>query len=242
MKHPKRFIIALSIFLAFICICACIIIIFAGCSSVQPDPNTESSVLYENPHNGFYVDGTTLRTADGAPFVMRGINHGYNASVATNYSGTMGAAEEAAINGIPAIGVSLCEYGEDADFSEVTKYFPALFERLMDNWPSKRGVSYNVNFPPTAIPVKGIKVCHQGYGYWVEEFETWTGAVPPEVNERVDALYVMRGRFLDGSPGGDGAADHHALEDGYISITPQSIDRTDHEEERRLGPIMDVVF
>ena len=112
----------------------------------------------------------------------------------------------------------------------------------MDNWPSKRGVSYNVNFPPTAIPVKGIKVCHQGYGYWVEEFETWTGAVPPEVNERVDALYVMRGRFLDGSPGGDGAADHHALEDGYISITPQSIDRTDHEEERRLGPIMDVVF
>ncbi|MCR4712757.1 MAG: glycoside hydrolase family 5 protein [Treponemataceae bacterium] len=78
MKHPKRFIIALSIFLAFICICACIIIIFAGCSSVQPDPNTESSVLSENPHNGFYVDGTTLRTADGAPFVMRGINHGYN--------------------------------------------------------------------------------------------------------------------------------------------------------------------
>lgn len=174
--------------------------------------------------------------------VICGINHGSNASVATNYSGTMGAAEEAAINGIPAIGVSLCEYGEDADFSEVTKYFPALFERLMDNWPSKRGVSYNVNFPPTAIPVKGIKVCHQGYGYWVEEFETWTGAVPPEVNERVDALYVMRGRFLDGSPGGDGAADHHALEDGYISITPQSIDRTDHEEERRLGPIMDVVF
>ena len=174
--------------------------------------------------------------------VICGINHGSNASVATNYSGTMGAAEEAAINGIPAIGVSLCEYSEDADFSTVTEYFPALFEKLLDNWPSRTGLSYNVNFPANGVPVRGVKVCHQGYGYWIEEFETWTGAVPPEVNERVDGLYVMKGRFVDGSPGEDTAADHHALEDGYISITPQTIDRTDHEEERRLSGIMDEEF
>lgn len=174
--------------------------------------------------------------------VICGINHGSNASVATNYSGTMGAAEEAAINGIPAIGVSLCEYSEDADFSTVTEYFPAMFEKLLDNWPSRAGLSYNVNFPANGVPVKGVKVCHQGYGYWIEEFETWTGAVPPEVNERVDGLYVMKGRFVDGSPGEDAAADHHALDDGYISITPQTIDRTDHEEERRLSGIMDEEF
>jgi 5'-nucleotidase len=174
--------------------------------------------------------------------VICGINHGSNASVATNYSGTMGAAEEAAINGIPAIGVSLCEFGEDADFSSVTERFPAIFSKLMDNWPKGRGMSYNINFPPSDVPVKGVRVCHQGYGYWVEEFETWDGAVPPEVNERVDGLYIMRGRFLDGSPGGDGFADHHALEDGYISITPQTIDRTDHDEERRLGSMMNEEF
>ncbi len=174
--------------------------------------------------------------------VICGINHGSNASVATNYSGTMGAAEEAAINGIPAIGVSLCEFGEDADFSSVKKHFPALFAKLMDNWPSRRGLSYNVNFPPVDIPVRGVKSCHQGYGYWVEEFESWTGAVPPEVNERVDALYVMRGRFVDGSPAGDVSADHHALEEGYITVTPQTIDRTDHEEEKRLEDILNQEF
>ena len=174
--------------------------------------------------------------------VICGINHGSNASVATNYSGTMGAAEEAAINGIPSIGVSLCEFGEDADFSSVKKYFPAIFEKLMENWPGQRRLSYNVNFPPSDIPVKGVRVCHQGYGYWIEEFETWTGAVPPEVNERVDALYVMRGRFVDGSPAEDGMADHHAVDEGYIAITPQTIDRTDHEEEHRLSGILNEEF
>ena len=154
----------------------------------------------------------------------------------------MGAAEEAAINCIPSIGVSLCEFGEDADFSSVIEFFPALFAKLMDNWPARRGLSYNVNFPPSDVPVRGVKVCHQGYGFWIEEFETWAGAVPPEVNERADGLYVMRGRFVDGSPEGDGAADHHAVEDGYIAITPQTIDRTDHEEEKRLAGLLDREF
>ncbi len=148
--------------------------------------------------------------------VICGINHGSNASVATNYSGTMGAAEEAAINGIPSIGVSLCEFGEDADFSSVKKYFPAIFEKLMENWPGQRRLSYNVNFPPSDIPVKGVRVCHQGYGYWI--------------------------RFVDGSPEGDGMADHHAVDEGYIAITPQTIDRTDHEEEHRLSDFLNEEF
>jgi len=173
--------------------------------------------------------------------VVCGINHGSNASIATNYSGTMGAAEEAAINGIPAIGVSLCEFGEDADFSAVKERFPAIFEGLMNNWPG-RGISYNVNFPPSDVPVRGVRVCHQGYGFWVEEFEPWDGPDPENVKEDVDSYYVMRGRFVDGTPGGDGYADHHALEDGYISITPQTIDRTDHGEERRISKILNEEF
>ena len=174
--------------------------------------------------------------------VVCGVNHGTNASVATNYSGTMGAAEEAAINGIPAIGVSLCEFGDDPDFSSVAGRFPAIFSKLMDNWPTGRRMSYNVNFPPAATPVKGVRVCHQGYGYWVEEFEPWEGSAPSEITDRVDGLYVMRGRFLDGSPREDRCADHHALEDGYISISPQTIDRTDHDEERRLGSLLNEEF
>ncbi len=174
--------------------------------------------------------------------VVCGINHGSNASVATNYSGTLGAAEEAAINGIPSIGVSLCEYDDDANFSKVRRYFPAIFEKLMKNLPSRKGICYNINFPPSEVPVSGIRVCHEGYGYWVEEFEKWMVPGGTAQAEEGESMYVMRGRFIDGTPKHDRSSDHHALDDGYISITPQTFDRTDHEEVRRLSRIFDKDF
>ena len=152
----------------------------------------------------------------------------------------MGAAEEAAINGIPAIGVSLCEYGEDADFSSVVKYFPRIFERLMENWPDRHGISYNVNFPPSSIPVRGLRVCHQGAGHWTKELD------PMEVDEfgfhngdEGEAFYVMRGEFVDDAPDSDIEADHHAIRDGYVSIVPQTYDRTDYVELSRLSGLME---
>ena len=91
--------------------------------------------------------------------VISGINHGTNAATATNYSGTLGAAEEVAINGIPAFGVSLCEFDDEPDFSNVKKYFPAIFEKIMSNLPQRKGISYNINFPPPYVPIKGVRVC-----------------------------------------------------------------------------------
>jgi 5'-nucleotidase len=88
--------------------------------------------------------------------VVSGINHGSNASNASCYSGTLGAAEEAALNGIPAIGVSLDSLHPDADFSGVEKYFGEIFEKLIANLPSEKyGIYYNVNFPD--IPADQIK-------------------------------------------------------------------------------------
>ena len=185
--------------------------------------------------------------------VLSGINHGSNASVATNYSGTMGAAEEAAINGIPGIGVSLSEYGDDADFSKVKEYFPALFEKIMDNLPERRGISYNINFPPSEVEIKGVRVCHEGLGFWTEELEPFgrslteaEGRSLSHVDEpgRDDGvlLFLMRGRFVDASPKDDRESDHHAVEDGYIAITPQTMDRTDYAEKDRISPLMDVDF
>lgn len=172
--------------------------------------------------------------------VVCGINHGANSSVATNYSGTMGAAEEAAINGIPAIGVSLCEYGEDADFSSVVKYFPRIFERLMENWPDRHGISYNVNFPPSSIPVRGLRVCHQGAGHWTKELDPMEGDEFGFHNgDEGEAFYVMRGEFVDDAPDSDIEADHHAIRDGYVSIVPQTYDRTDYVELSRLSGLME---
>ena len=199
-----------------------------------------------------YVDGTPASCVKFAldqiypdrkcDVVVCGINHGSNASVATNYSGTMGAAEEAAINGIPAIGVSLCDYSDDANFSKVTGAFPGIFMDLMEHVRPGSGICYNVNFPSAAVPLRGVRICHEGLGYWTRELDPWDLDEIPGGKEEGESLYVMRGRFVDCAPAGDRSADHHALEDGYISITPQTFDRTDRTEELRLSALMDKDF
>lgn len=86
----------------------------------------------------------------------------------------LGAAEEAALNGIPAIGVSLEAMSPDADFSAVKKYFPDIFKKIISDLPEKKGIFYNVNFPNLpAADIKGIRVGYQGYGYWTREFKEW---------------------------------------------------------------------
>ena len=72
--------------------------------------------------------------------VVSGINHGSNASTASCYSGTLGAAEEAALNGIPAIGVSLDTLHPDADFSGVSAMLGDIFLKIMSDLPHKPGV------------------------------------------------------------------------------------------------------
>ena len=108
-------------------------------------------IAYKNLGDGWhYVDATpascvkfglnTMFLNNFPDVVVSGINHGSNASTASCYSGTLGAAEEAALNGIPAIGVSLDAFHPDADFSGVEKYFGDIFEQLMKDYPSKYGV------------------------------------------------------------------------------------------------------
>lgn len=182
--------------------------------------------------------------------VVCGINHGSNAATAANYSGTLGAAEEAALNGILGIGVSLDTLSFDADFSVVKEYFPGIFKNILAHRPSRKGIFYNVNFPNIpASEIKGIRVGHQGMGHWEKEFRPWdTGlfskmGVTPEalgqtsapVAEPGETLYMMVGDFKDDSPVDDSRADHHLLAEGYISIVAHNVDSSDRDEITRLG-------
>ena len=168
--------------------------------------------------------------------VVSGINHGSNAATASCYSGTLGAAEEAALNGIPAIGVSLDTYLPDADFSGVARYFGEIFTRLMSDLPEKHGVYYNVNFPEVpAEEIKGIRTGYQGLGKWIKEFKEWEtlGQSPAPVLEEGEDLYVMVGEFID-DPRNTDEADHRLVADGYISIVAHNVDCTDYEELERM--------
>ena len=183
--------------------------------------------------------------------VVSGINHGSNATAASCYSGTLGAAQEAAVNGIPAIGVSLATLNPDADFSAVEKYFPDIFRMIMSNLPGKRGIYYNVNFPDMPVEkIRGIRIGHQGKGHWIKEFTDWNpsfysrhGITPEMLGQESspvcgegEKLYMMVGTFVD-DPGNDSRADHHILENGYISVVAHNIDTTDYRETDRLGSL-----
>lgn len=180
--------------------------------------------------------------------VVSGINHGSNASAASCYSGTLGAAEEAALNGIPAIGVSLDSMNPDADFSAVEQFFPDIFKMIINNLPERKGIYYNVNFP--AIPadeIKGIRIGIQGKGRWVREFKDWDtdimkhlGITPESLGqpgntilEEGEKAFIMVGDYLD-DPDNIEIADHLLMRRKYISIVAHNLDTTDYEEVGRI--------
>lgn len=205
-----------------------------------------------------YVDATpascvkfglnTVFLNDFPDVVVSGINHGSNASVASCYSGTLGAVEEAALNGIPGIGVSLDTLHPDADFSGVERYFGEIFSMIMEDYPKKYGVYYNVNFPDIpADRIKDIKAGSQGRGRWIKEFKEWDvrhyakyGITPEMLGQSSDPvleegedLYMMVGEFLD-DPANPADADHLLVADGYISVVAHNVDCTDYQELERL--------
>src|SRR3954464_13076058 len=77
---------------------------------------------------------------------LSGINHGANHSINVIYSGTMSAAVEASIEGIPSIGLSLLDYSIDADFSGAQKYARIIVEQLLKSPPHEHCV-LTVNIP-----------------------------------------------------------------------------------------------
>src|SRR6478752_2382289 len=93
--------------------------------------------------------------------VVSGINHGSNTSISVLYSGTMSAAIEGAIEGTPAIGFSLCDFGSDADFSHTEEYIRKITLQVLEKG-LRKGVALNVNFPrKQAEKIKGIRICRQ---------------------------------------------------------------------------------
>lgn len=162
--------------------------------------------------------------------VISGINHGSNASAAALYSGTLGAAMEAALYGIPAIGLSVDSHDAHPDFSTVDRYLDDILEPFFANPPAK-GTYINVNFPD--IPpekVRGIRLAKQGRGRWHKEFVR-------QMDPRGREIYWMVGEFVNLASGDDDMDDHVLVRDGYITIVPHTIDTTDYAELERLSQL-----
>lgn len=160
--------------------------------------------------------------------MISGINHGSNASAAVLYSGTLGAAMEAALYGIPAIGLSIDTHDDNPDFSVVDEYIDEILDQYFV-CPPKNDCYLNINFPDISPEqVRGITLARQGRGRWHKEFVR-------ETDPRGREIYWMVGEFLN-LAGGDleDLDDHNLMHEGYITIVPHTIDTTNYAELERL--------
>jgi 5'-nucleotidase len=157
---------------------------------------------------------------------VSGINHGSNSSINVIYSGTMSAAVEAGIEGIPAIGFSLLDYNWDANFEEIKPFIKKITLEVLEKKLPK-DVVLNVNLPKLKKEeIKGIKICRQAKALWVEKFDKRTSPFGKE-------YYWLTGDFVNEDKGED--TDEWALANGYISIVPVQFDLTAHHATQQLN-------
>ena len=157
---------------------------------------------------------------------VSGINHGSNSSINVIYSGTMSAAIEAGIEGIPSIGFSLLDYSWNANFEASAKYAKIIASRVLKNGLPE-GVILNVNIPNVPEKdIKGIKVSRQAKANWVEEFDK-------RINPMGREYYWLTGKFVNLDKGED--TDEWALANNYVSLVPVQFDLTAHHYIQTLN-------
>ena len=158
--------------------------------------------------------------------VLSGINHGPNTSTSVIYSGTMAGAIEGALNRISSIGFSLTDYHSDADFDASVLIAKRIIGEVLNNG-LPFGICLNINIPALKIDeLKGVKVCRQAKGWWVENFDK-------RKNPSGKEYYWLSGDFYNSEPQADDT-DEWCISNGFASVVPIKIDFTDHQFLKEL--------
>jgi 5'-nucleotidase len=215
----------------------------ADLTIVAPDRNQSGashSLTLESPlrvgrnrEGMYYVNGTptdcvhlaiTGLLEEEPDMVIAGINHGANLGDDVLYSGTVAAAVEGRFLGLPAIAVSLV--GEHRHFDTAGQAIRQLFQRLLDT-PLPGDTILNVNVPDLPWDrIRGYQATRLGFRHRAEPVIRsrdpkgrpiyWVGAAGPG---------------QDAGPG----TDFHAVEHGYVSVTPLKLDLTHRDRLPLLG-------
>ncbi|MCL2073030.1 MAG: 5'/3'-nucleotidase SurE [Marinilabiliaceae bacterium] len=157
-------------------------------------------------------------------YVLSGINHGTNSSISAFYSGTVAGAREGAFNSIPSIAFSLCDYNLDADFSEAANICRQIFLSVLENG-MKPNDYFNVNIPKGDL-VKEIKICRHAKGKWVEQFD--------KRKDPYERSYYWLTGYFENSEKEATDTDEWALNNGFASLVPCSIDATYHNRLKEM--------
>ena len=155
--------------------------------------------------------------ADTRPdLVLSGINHGSNEGICVSYSGTLGAAREGCIYGIPSLAVSLDDTAWHPDFTDSIDYTKKVVELMQQTkLPHQTMLSLNV---PKDKP-KGLKICPMTVGRFVEE-------IVNSQDGRGKEIHWMTGYQIPTDEADRG--DWHYLREGWATLTPLQLDTTNH--------------
>ncbi len=200
----------------------------AGHAITLSDPLRVSTVQMENGVQGHAVNGTPAdcvkiavkaildRTPD---MVVSGINQGSNTGINVIYSGTVSAATEGIILGIPSIAFSLASY-EAGDFRAAGKFAERIAREVLEHGVPDNTL-LNVNIP--ALPeeeIRGICVTKQGKAFFDERFDK-------RIDPRNRTYYWMTGERKTMEE--DEGSDERAVQEGYVSVTPVQYDLTHYQ-------------
>jgi 5'-nucleotidase len=189
-------------------------------------------------------DGTPALMSDGAPsdcvalallgrvpkvdLVVSGINPYGNLGHDVTYSGTVTAAMEAVIAGVPGVAFSLA--ADDAtverDYELAGEYARRIVAACIANGLTK-DLLLNVNVPPLpAGQIKGIRITRQG-------LRVYRDLLDKRLDPRGQPYYWIGGEYPTGVP--DDGTDFGALKDGYVSVMPLQLDLTNYAAAERLS-------
>ncbi len=150
--------------------------------------------------------------------LVSGVNHGSNTAISVIYSGTVSAAREGTIMGIPSIAVSLTTYGP-ANFQYAAK-FASKLARMVATRGLPQGTLLNVNVPPiNKSEIRGVLVTRQGKAIWADIYDARRDPANKE-------YFWLTGNLEEADKEPD--ADQWAVTHKYVSITPIQYDLTDY--------------
>lgn len=207
------------------------------------------TIFYPIRAHEHYVDGGFFGMAvDGTPadavkigvlnfyrdvkfdLVVSGINHGSNTAINIIYSGTVSAATEGTILGIPSMAISLSTF-EKVDFEEASTIAASLIKNIWERQDiiTRKKILLNINIPDVpAEEIKGVLITKQGKSYWEDSFE-----VRSDPNGRDYYWLTGKMEILDDSEEYDIAA----VRKNYISVTPLHYDLTDYNTYEEIKKI-----
>ena len=200
----------------------------AGHSIVTRDPIYREDLTLPNGLKAIGLSATPATTVNVAirnilkakpDLVVSGINRGYNLGTSSYLSGTVGAAREGAIHGVPAVAASLAEAGTPRDFGAAAEEVLGVARRIKQ-YGLPPNTFLSVNIPP--VPQGGYK------GYMVTTQALLHGGVESfaETKHPTNGSTIYWNVYKEGASGPQGT-DLWAVENGYVSVTPMKLGETD---------------